>query len=77
MASLSEHLLFSYVPIHCPRCQFPFEVQLVDVTSQVYRRCPGCRVRIKLQDSGGSGAAALADLDTRVKQLQDVFRRLQ
>jgi hypothetical protein len=77
VASLSEQLLFSLIDVPCPRCHYPFEVQLVDVIAQVYRWCPVCRARIKLIDSAGSGAASLSNLDTQMNRLHDILRGLQ
>lgn len=69
MARFSNEVLRSTVDVPCPECEYPVQIQLVDVVTQVHRRCPCCRVLIKLQDGGASMYGAMEDIDAALDGL--------
>lgn len=76
MSSLSWELLSALIEIHCPRCGFSFEVQMLDALCQIRRWCPCCRVRIRLIEPTGelSGGirgigATIALFDRTLKEM--------
>lgn len=67
---LSTLLLNAWVDVECPLCDFPFDVQMVDVVSQVWRWCPCCRARIRLVDDHGGTSTGLADADAAMRDFE-------
>jgi hypothetical protein len=68
-----DHVL---VDVTCPACGFPFEVQLLDARTQVWRWCPCCRVHIRLVEPDGSVSRGLADAEAAMRDLENTMRNL-
>lgn len=73
---LSDQLMQGYVEAECPVCEYPFEFQIIDARTQVYRHCPCCRTVIHLIDHGGSTYGALEDVDNAMNDLNQQLRRM-
>src|SRR3954462_9253249 len=73
---LSDGLMQSFIEVGCPTCAYEFEVQLVDVRTQVYRYCPCCRQLIHLIDAGGSTFGAMESIDNAMNDLDRSLRRM-
>lgn len=67
--SIARSLGDALIEIECPRCGFPFEVELNDALCQVARRCPCCRIRILLREPGGELHGALEEVDAAINRL--------
>jgi NAD-dependent SIR2 family protein deacetylase len=76
MKRLSDQILGQLMEIECSSCSYPFEVQILDARTQVFRHCPCCRQLIHLIDGGGSTYGALESVDNAVDELQRTLRRL-
>ena len=74
---LSDQLLQHLIEIECPSCNYPFEIQLVDARTQVYRLCPCCRTRIRLVDAGGSMFGELEAVDNAFDDLERTVRMFE
>lgn len=74
--SLSQELLRHWVDVPCPVCGYQFDVQLLDVRVQAYKRCPCCRVRIHLIDEGGSTFGALETINNAMSHFEQALGRL-
>ena len=74
--SFADTLLAQLIDVNCPNCDYSLEIQLVDVRTQTYRRCPCCRWLIRLQDGGGSTFGALKDIDNAFNNLEKTIRRI-
>ena len=70
---VSHELLGQLVDVSCPLCNYIFEIQVVDVVTQVFRLCPCCHVRIHFQEDG-SLTAALKSVDRSMQNLEGIFR---
>ena len=64
MASIGAGVLRIWTDVDCPRCDAPFQVQLVQVACQVTRQCPVCRCQVKLIDSGAGAHRTIEDIDS-------------
>jgi hypothetical protein len=73
---LSDEILQQLIEINCPDCEYPFEVQLVDARTQVFRRCPCCRLLIHLIDDGGSLYGELQQIDSAMDDLTRTLKGL-
>ena len=71
MNSLSWEFLHAWIPINCPRCDYSFEVQMLDVLCQVWRWCPCCRVHIRLIEPAGEVSGALRDVSYAWRRLTE------
>lgn len=74
--SLTESLLREYIDVPCPACNYVFAVQLVDVRTQVYRRCPCCKRLIQLIDQGGSIFGAMESVESAMQELENTLKGL-
>jgi hypothetical protein len=74
MVKLSDMLLQTLIDVECPSCAYPFEVQMLDVRVQAYRRCPCCWRLIRLVDGCGSMFGELEDVDRAMESLQRASR---
>lgn len=72
----SDQLLQQLIEINCPSCNYPFEIQLIDARTQVYRLCPCCRTRIRLVDADGSMYGELEAVDNTFDDLERTLRRM-
>ena len=68
-------MLRELIAVPCLSCGYHVEVQLVDARVQAYRRCPCCRVLIRLVDSDGSMYGELEEVDEAMNQLDQALRR--
>jgi hypothetical protein len=76
LMSITESLLREYVDVSCPACGYVIAVQLVDVRTQVYRRCRCCRELIHLIDQGGSTYGAMQNLENAAQELEKTLKGL-
>ena len=74
--SITESLLREYVDVPCPACNYVFAVQLVDVRTQVFRRCPCCKGLIHLIDDGGSTYGAMESVENAMQELKNTLKGL-
>ncbi len=74
--NIADSLLSEYIEVPCPACNYVFAVQLVDVRTQVYRRCPCCRGLIHLIDHGGSAFGTMQSVDSAVQELEKTLKGL-
>lgn len=68
--ALSLELLQATIEVQCPRCEFGFEVELVDAYCQTYRWCPCCRALIHLVEPAGEVHGAIEEIDSAMRGLQ-------
>lgn len=73
---LSHVLLSELIEAGCPACAYPFEVQLADVRTQVFRHCPCCRTLIHLVDRDGSMYGELEAVDNAMHDLEKTLKGL-
>jgi phage FluMu protein Com len=66
----------AFVDLECPRCRYPFDVQLLDVRVQARVFCPNCKVGIQLVDEEASTEVGLRTVDRSVNRLDRALRRL-
>lgn len=76
-ATLLVDLARALVEVECPGCGYPFEIQMLDASCQVHRRCPCCRVRIHLVEPDGTVSGGIEDVESAFRDLERALRRLQ
>lgn len=64
------HIDRQLVAVDCTRCGYPFEIQLLDASCQVRRRCPCCRIRIRFEEPDGSVSRGIADAHGALRDLE-------
>ncbi len=74
--TLSNDLEQTLVPVPCPRCGYEFDIEMVDVTCQVYPWCPCCRVRIQLSEGRADVSGPLQAIDSAVADLHKSIDKL-
>lgn len=65
------------IDVGCPRCGYLFEIQMLDASCQIYRRCPCCRARIHFVEPDGSMSRGIADVEESLRDLEHSLRRLR
>lgn len=76
MSQLSYALLSQLIDIPCSSCGYIFEVQLVDVYTQTFRRCPCCHQRFHLVDGDGSVYGSIQDVNQAMNELEAQMKGL-
>ena len=56
-----------WIEVDCPTCGYYVEIQVIDVSCQVYRYCPCCRTLIHFVDAGGSATTSLRDAESEIE----------
>ncbi len=65
-----------FIDVGCPRCRYPFEVQVLDVRLQARVFCPNCKVGVRLVDEEASMEVGLRKVDRAMSELERSLRRL-
>lgn len=73
---VSTTFLDSPVDVECPDCGYPLEIEVVDVATQVVRRCPCCRKAVQITEPDGSIHGALAAVDSAERKLEKTLKGL-
>ena len=74
MGFLTSGWLHLWVEVDCPSCGYGLEIQVIDVSCQVYRRCPCCLTLIHLVDAGGSATTERRRVESRIeKSMKGLF----
>lgn len=58
-----------WVDIECPKCNYSFEIQMIDARLEKVVYCPNCKCSIHLKDSDAS-------VHTSTREINDVFKEL-
>lgn len=69
MSDIGYGLLSQLVALPCPRCSYVVEVQLLDLHTQTYRRCPCCYSMLHLVDNSGSVYGAIENIKNSIRGL--------
>jgi uncharacterized Zn finger protein (UPF0148 family) len=64
------------IEIACPRCGYPFEIEMIDVRLESRVFCPNCKSHIRLHDYEGSSHAAKAEIEGALERLNQTLRKL-
>jgi hypothetical protein len=64
------------IDVDCPRCGYTFDIQLLDAACQVHRRCPCCRVGIRLVEPDGSVSGGIEDVEAADRDLERAMKGL-
>ena len=59
----------------CPRCDYPLEVEMIDVRLGSRIFCPNCKCQIYLQDKDASIHTARDQIQHALSDLTNVLRR--
>ncbi len=65
-----------FIDVACPRCRYPFQVQLRDVRLQARVFCPNCKVGVQLVDEEASAEVGLRKIGRAMSDLERSLRRL-
>jgi hypothetical protein len=57
-----------WVEVECPTCEYNIEAQIIDVSCQVYRRCPCCLTLIHFIDAGGAATTEKRRVDSLINE---------
>lgn len=65
-----------WIDISCPKCNYQFEIQMIDarLESKVY--CNNCKCIIHLQDSDASVHTSTRDINKALSDLDKTMRNL-
>jgi len=64
----------SEVEAHCPECNTPFTIKLVQVANEEIVTCTGCHKIIQLKDKDGTMNKGLKDVDNAIRKLKDSIK---
>ena len=70
MFDLAKELL----EIECPQCSYVFDIQYLDVSCQVRRECPCCRIRIHFIEPDGSVSGSIQDVGSAFREFDKTLR---
>lgn len=62
-----------WIDICCPKCNYPFEVQMIDAKLECLVYCPNCKASIKLTDNNASIHSAETELNNLFDNLNNIF----
>jgi len=63
-----------YIDVPCPGCGFGLDVQMIDIETQSWTRCPSCRRRIHLLEPDGSVSIGIRNSERALDQLYGAFQ---
>jgi hypothetical protein len=62
--------------VECPKCGYPFEIEILDARLESRIFCPNCKSGIQLKDKDCSAHDAQEQIHTAMKDLTKLFRNL-
>lgn len=69
-------LNYTWVDIHCPKCNYQDEIQLIDAKAEKLIFCNNCKSSIQLQNSNASVHTGIESINKAFKDLEDLFKNL-
>jgi Zn finger protein HypA/HybF involved in hydrogenase expression len=65
-----------WIDVECPKCKYPFEIQMIDARLEKMMHCPNCKCSIQLKDSDASVHTATRDINNALNELDKTFKKL-
>lgn len=65
-----------WIDIECPKCNYPFEIQMIDARLETTVYCPNCKCSIQLKDSDASVHTSTRDINNAFNELEKTFKNL-
>lgn len=66
---------YLWINIHCPKCNYEIDVQIIDAKSEKNIICNNCKVSIQLQDSNASVHNGIESVNNALTDLQNFFNK--
>jgi len=65
-----------WIDIECPKCNYSFEIQMIDVRLEKVVYCPNCKCSIQLHDSDASVHTSTRDINIALSDLDKTIKNL-
>jgi len=66
----------TWIPINCPKCDYSFEIQLVDAKLESTVYCHNCKSGIQLIDSNASTTRGIKEIEDAFEDLNNTLKNL-
>lgn len=63
-----------WVSINCPKCNFEFEIQVLNSKLQEIVYCHNCKCSIRLVDETASAHSAIRNIKQAFRDIDDLFK---
>ncbi|MDH6304356.1 uncharacterized Zn finger protein (UPF0148 family) [Parabacteroides sp. PF5-5] len=65
-----------WIDVNCPKCNYLFEIQMIDARLEKKVYCPNCKITIKLQDKDASVHTSVKDINNALQELNKSLNNL-
>jgi Zn finger protein HypA/HybF involved in hydrogenase expression len=65
-----------WINIECTKCNYSFEIQVIDARLENLVYCPNCKCSIRLKDADASVHTSTRDLNDAFKELDKTLKKL-
>ncbi len=66
----------TWVDFECPKCNYPDEIQLVDIKTEKTVFCHNCKIMIQLKDGEASMYSAISSMSNGINKINDIFKKM-
>ena len=66
----------TWIDINCPKCNYRFEIQMIDVRLESKIYCHNCKFSIQLKDSEASVYTSTRDINQALNKLDKTLKNL-
>jgi len=65
-----------WIDINCPKCNYSFGIQMIDVRLEKLVYCPNCKCSIQLKDESASVHTSTKNINNAFNELDKTFKNL-